>query len=237
MAAGFSESESTSLLRKAVDIACQARDHYFEKAKHGQGLRPLVAASIGPYGAYLADGSEFRGNYSISAQELQDFHEPRWKILQATDADLFAIETIPSYTEAGVLLDLLEQTPNLSAWISFSCTDGSKIHDGTLLADCAGLFKDCNQVVAIGVNCTAPRNIPSLIGELCNAVPEKQIIVYPNSGEVFDARQKTWVQQPDPADFGTAAAEWFGLGARLIGGCCRTGPDHITQAKNTLLGC
>lgn len=235
MAAGFSESESTALLLKAVDIACQARDQYFEKAKHGQGLRPLVAASVGPYGAYLADGSEFRGNYSISSQELRDFHEPRWKILQATDADLFAIETVPSHTEAVILLELLNESPGLYAWISFSCADGININDGTPLADCAALFREHEQIVAIGANCTAPRYISSLIQQVQIGAPGKEVIVYPNSGEVYDGQQKNWLEPPDPYEFSAASLEWYNLGARLVGGCCRTGPDDIAGVKKSIV--
>lgn len=234
---GLSEQEARALLRKSITLADDARDQYLESgtgAKAGR-TRPLVAASIGPYGAYLADGGEYRGDYRISKNELRGFHESRWEILAASSADLLACETIPSFEEAEVLLGLLRQTPGVYAWVSFSCRDGEHISDGTPITECAALLNDQEQVAAVGVNCTAPKYISSLIDKIRTAAPGKPIAVYPNSGELYDVETRAWIGTSDPLNSGTAAVEWFKSGARLIGGCCRIGPDHIKAMREALL--
>ena len=207
----ISEKRAEPLIKKAVEIASEAREQY------------------------LADGSEFRGNYSVSTQELRSFHESRWEILGESSADVFAFETIPSFREAVVLLDLLKSTPDVYAWISFSCADGMRISDGTPLAECAELFSNCEQIVGVGVNCTAPRYISSLIKQAREGAPAKPIVIYPNSGETYDENQKSWIGSSDLINFGTAAIEWFNLGARLLGGCCRTNPSQIADMRRALL--
>ena len=171
----------------------------------------------------------------MSKSQLRAFHEPRWAVLATSSIDLLACETIPSFLEAEVLLALLHQTPGVFAWMSFSCRDGVHISDGTSIAECAALFDDCEQVVAVGINCTAPRYIPSLIEQVRVGAPGKPVVVYPNSGEVYDGTARTWVGTSDPLDCGIAAGEWFRRGARLIGGCCRMGPRHIEAMRNALL--
>jgi len=235
---GWSVTDAKALLRRSVDLADEARTVFLEQP--ATRLRPLVAASIGPYGAYLANGAEYQGNYGISKEDLRAFHEPRWEILSDAVADhvvdLFACETIPSFSEAEVLLNLLRQTPGLYAWVSFSCRDGENISDGTPIRECAELLDDCDQVVAVGVNCTAPEHVASLIEQLCEITTKTEIVVYPNSGEVYDANLKTWSGTEDPVSCGIAAREWFDKGARLIGGCCRTGPLHVETMRVALLG-
>ncbi len=234
---GMSEKKAKFLIQKAVDLAVKARDLHLEHSKNktSSRIRPLIAASIGPYGAYLADGSEYRGNYSISTPDLHSFHASRWEILADSAADLFAIETIPSFREATVLLELLKSTPDIYAWISFSCIDGKRISDGTPLAECAELFKDCEQIVGIGANCTAPRYISSLITQVNQSAPAKPVVVYPNSGEGYNVDDKSWVASSDMTNFETIAPEWFNLGARLLGGCCRTSPSQIAAMRTALL--
>ncbi len=237
LAEGFSEKEARSLIRKAVTLADEAREAFLAQStlKDAPHLRPLIAASIGPYGASLANGAEYRGNYGVSNQTLRAFHEPRWEILAASPADLLACETIPSYQEAEVLLALLRQTPDRFAWMSFSCRDGTHISDGTPIAECAALFETCEQVVAVGINCTAPHHISSLIDQVRAGAPGKPVVVYPNSGEAYDGTMRTWVGTSDPLDCSRAAGEWFRQGARLIGGCCRMGPQHINAMRAALL--
>ena len=233
--AGYSRDKARELIRKSVDVALAARDRYWLEAQDHNMIRPLVAASIGPYGAYLADGSEYSGNYSLTAGELRAFHEPRWKILADTGADLFAIETIPSAMEAAVLLELLESTPAIQAWISFSCVDGEHICDGTPLAECAELVSDCRQIIGIGINCTAPQHISSLIEQTRRSAPGKPVVIYPNSGERYAGADNSWHDPREAIDFGAAAVQWFNLGARLLGGCCRTSPSDINKMKTSLL--
>jgi homocysteine S-methyltransferase len=228
---GLSEDEARGLISKSAQLAIEARDEYSQRSGR---MPPLAAASIGPYGAFLANGSEYRGDYGVSKNKLRAFHEPRWEILTASPLDLLACETIPGYQEAEVLLELLCQTPGTFAWMSFSCQDGKRISDGTAIRECAALLKDCEQVAAIGVNCTAPRYISSLIAEIRAGAPGKPVIVYPNSGEVYDGETRTWIGTSEPLNFGAAAAGWYKQGARLIGGCCRTGPKHIAAIKEAL---
>ncbi|MFQ5628441.1 MAG: homocysteine S-methyltransferase [bacterium] len=235
---GLPVKQARSLIKKTVALACEAREVFLENIQRESKarLRPLVAASIGPYGAYLADGSEYLGNYGVSSEALRTFHLPRWQALAETEADLFACETIPSYQEAGVLLELMQETPEILAWISFSCRDGVHISDGTPIQECAALFGDISQVVAIGVNCTAPRFIASLIRQVRNGAPDKPVVVYPNSGETYDAARRVWTGISDPIDFAQAARDWRAKGASLVGGCCRTGPEHIRAIRQAVLG-
>jgi len=236
MAQGMSEVEAVRLLQLSVELALQARDAFWaEEANRAGRLRPLVAASIGPYGAYLADGSEYRGDYNLDEAGLRAWHAPRWQILAATGADLLACETLPSLAEARALADLLETTPGRMAWFSFSCRDGQHISDGTPIAECAAYLDQFPQVAAIGINCTPPRFIPSLIRAVFE-VTQKPILVYPNSGETYDVARKHWFGESIPAEFGTFSREWRKLGASGLGGCCRTRPAHIRQIRDRFHG-
>jgi homocysteine S-methyltransferase len=237
MKKGFSENKSTSLLKRSIDLAIAACDEYIERFRNNENKQfpPIVVASIGPYGAYLANGAEYRGNYNIPRSELKSFHESRWEVLCNSPVNLFACETIPGYDEAEVILDILKQTPEIFAWISFSCQDGERISDGTRIQDCAALFKDCDQVVAIGINCTAPKYISSLIEQTQLGAPGKPVVVYPNAGNIYDIKTRTWLEDSDPLNYGIAACDWFKSGARLIGGCCQMGPEHINAMRTTLI--
>jgi homocysteine S-methyltransferase len=172
----------------------------------------------------------------VSATGLRAFHEPRWALLRDTAADFFAIETIPSIEEAEVLRALLDDSPGLQAWVSFSCRDESRISDGTPLAECASLFADCTGVFAIGINCTAPELLVPLIGAVRQGAPDKSVVVYPNSGERYIARGNAWEGQSQCSSMGRLAVEWFESGARFIGGCCRTTPADIARLRNALTG-
>ena len=194
--------------------------------------KPLVAGSIGSYGAYLANGSEYRGNYSISEEDLYDFHFPRVEKLVGQSEDEFridalAFETIPSFIEAKVLVKILEQFPKITAWFSFSLFDETHITEGTPLYDISAFFEGNELVSAIGVNCTNPAFVEKAIAELRSNV---SIIVYPNSGETYNAVDKKWDGKPDSInDYYQNAKLWYEAGAQLIGGCCRTTPDDIKQ--------
>ena len=186
----------------------------------------MIAASIGPYGAYLADGSEYRGDYVVSDQELADFHQPRINLLDHSTADLLACETIPGFQEAKVLSAILENVKK-PAWISFSCKDGQHISDGTPIEQCAAYFADHPTVFAIGVNCTPPKYVSALIRSIKTRSGNKKVVVYPNSGAVYDAESKTWSGLSDLSSCETMVKEWMGLGADIIGGCCGIGPKQI----------
>jgi homocysteine S-methyltransferase len=234
MGRGMSEEQAVELIRRSVQIAVEARDDFWAVAENRRGrLRPIVAASVGPYGASLADGSEYTGDYDLEVAGLYHFHKRRWQILANSAADILACETIPSYPELQALTRLLGETPGRTAWFSFSCRDGAHISDGTPLVDCITPANRMMQVVAVGVNCTAPRFIPSLLALLQEA-SNKPIIVYPNSGETYDAANNRWLGESVPAEFGTYSREWRKAGATLIGGCCRTRPEHIRQIRDRM---
>ncbi|WP_308164769.1 homocysteine S-methyltransferase [Nonomuraea sediminis] len=219
MKRGLDLEQAVRLIARSVELAAQARD------EAGGGL---VAASVGPYGAYLANGAEYTGDYDLDEDGLVTWHRPRWEILVEAGADLMAVETIPSYPEARALARVLEETPDVKAWISFSCRDGEHINDGTPIREAAALFTGNPQVVAVGANCTAPRHIPGLIESLKGGLP---IVVYPNSGETWDPAAHRWQGLTDPVEYGQAAKEWQQAGAAMVGGCCRTTPEHIAQIR------
>lgn len=229
MRRGLGREEGIELLRRSVRLAVKARDAFWEDPVNRAGRpRPLVAASVGPYGAFLADGSEYRGDYDLSEAELMDFHRPRMAALLEAGPDLLACETIPCFAEARALARLLAEFPGAGAWISFSARDEVRVCHGESLAECAAWLDDRPQVVAVGVNCTAPSYIPALIAA-ARAATGKPIVVYPNSGETYDPESHCWEGVASCADFAAEARIWHERGARLIGGCCRTTPDHIRE--------
>ncbi len=225
---GLSEAEAADLMRLSVRLAVEARDEFWADPANRAGRpRPLVAASIGPYGAYLADGSEYRGDYGLSEEELCAFHRPRLAMLASSGADLLACETIPCLVEARALAGLLaEEYPDRRAWVSFSARDARHTCHGEPLADCARLLDRYEQVAAIGINCTAPRYVADLI-EVARAATSKPIIVYPNSGETYRAEDSRWEGASEAGAFADWAPLWYERGARIIGGCCRTTPADI----------
>ena len=226
---GLSEQEAVALLQKSVRLAIEARDEFWADEANREGRsKPFVAASIGPYGAFLADGSEYRGNYGLSEQELMDFHRPRMKALIEAGADMLACETIPCIGEAQALVRLLDEFQSIPAWISFSCRDEVHVNEGQRLEESVRLVEANPLVAAVGVNCTSPNYIPSLIREAKKATT-KPVLVYPNSGETYDAHANDWDGSPVYESFGEEAREWFKAGARLIGGCCRTTPQDIQE--------
>ena len=224
MAIGYDQPSASALILKSVQLAEEARSRFM--SSHPHSLKPLIAASIGPYGAYLADGSEYRGDYGISDQDLTNFHEPRIKLLDNSTADILACETIPSFQEARVLSAILKNS-NKSAWISFSCKDGKHISDGTPIEKCAAFLAHHPRIFAIGVNCTSPNYISELIQSIKTKLGDKKIVVYPNSGAVYHAESKTWSGLSDLSSCEVMVKEWMELGADIIGGCCGIGPHQI----------
>jgi homocysteine S-methyltransferase len=231
---GIGSSQAADFLRLSVNLAMQARDRFWEATDHcARAARPLVAASVGSYGAALADGSEYTGDFGVSSTQLTDFHRSRIEVLAATDADLLACETIPSLAEAEVLVRVLEEFQEKPAWTSFSCRDDAHVGHGELFSDCIAIAQSCPSVVAVGLNCTAPRHVEPLLREIAGC--HLPICAYPNSGEIWDARTKTWRPAADPVAFAEASCHWHAAGARLIGGCCRTGPKEIRAIRAALL--
>jgi len=232
LAAGYDRAAAEALLVTSVRVAQEAARRWLAAQPEGT-RRPLIAASIGPYGAYLADGSEYVGHYGIPEEELREFHAGRLAILDQTGADCFACETLPSFPEARVLAELL-QTTQKPAWVSFSCQDDDHINDGTDIRACAELLCNHPNIFAIGVNCTAPKHVNGLIRALQPAVGVKEIIVYPNSGQVWDPEGKRWIGLAEPKRFAGMARQWLSEGAGLIGGCCTVAPAHIAALHEVL---
>lgn len=229
---GLSREQALDLIKKSVQLAQEARDEFWAKEENRVGrLRPLIAGSVGPYGAYLADGSEYRGDYNLSEDELIAFHRPRVEALIASGADLLACETIPCGIEARALIRLLAGFPNTLAWFTFTAKDGEHISNGERIADIAAFLDSQPQAAAIGINCTSPLHIPSLVREIKKNT-NKPIIVYPNSGEYYSAVTNTWHGETSSDKFGLQSKEWYENGATLIGGCCRTTPGHIREISN-----
>jgi homocysteine S-methyltransferase len=233
---GLSEKAGRDMLSLSLRLGLEARDEFWREEANRKGrVQPLVAAGIGPYGAYLADGSEYTGRYGIPDSELLEFHRERWEILANGGPDLMACETIPTQGEADVLLRLLEETPQQWAWISFSCRDEKHLSDGGLLRDAAGACSSAPRVAAVGINCTAPEHIASLVEEARRGT-DKPIIVYPNSGEAYDPVSKRWHSPPSLLPWEELPGVWIRSGACGVGGCCRVGPEGVTGIRRALLG-
>jgi len=236
--AGVPASEAADLIRLSVVLAVRARDDFWDQLPERDRQhrsRPLVATSVGPYGAVLADGSEYRGRYDLPYDDLVRFHRERLHVLAAAGVQVLACETIPSLVEARALVEVLGGFPDLTAWLSFSARNDTEVSDGTPVTDCAAYLQDQDQIVAVGVNCTGVRHITPLIRQFRRST-DKPVVVYPNSGEVYDAGAQAWSGRRDTADYGRLAAGWFEAGARLIGGCCRTQPDDIGAVVRVLRG-
>ncbi len=199
----------------------------------GHLVRKRVAASVGPYGAYLANGAEYTGDYDLDESALVRFHAERWHLLASGQPDLMLCETVPSFREARALARVARLTPSLPTWISFSCRDEGHLSDGTPIQSCGQLVEDSVALRGIGINCTPPRFISELV-EKIRAVTNKPILVYPNSGERYDASAKNWIGVRDPVEFAALAREWQQRGAAVIGGCCRTGMEHIRALAKTI---
>src|ERR1700722_8343699 len=202
------EPAAARLMREAVARAAAARDEFWAAAANRAGRsKPLVAASIGPYGAMLADGSEYRGRYALDDAPLADFHRPRLRVLADAGADLLACETLPCLREARVLANLLREFPAVCAWISFSCKDGAHDCEGEDIGRCAAELHGHAQIAAVGVNCTPPLYIAPLLRRM-RGETDKPLLAYPNSGEHYDASSKQWSGGPAPLGIRDTGGDW-----------------------------
>ncbi|MEU1597216.1 homocysteine S-methyltransferase [Streptomyces sp. NPDC005708] len=223
---GIDRERAAGLLALSVDLAREAADR--ARAK-GAG-RPLwVAASAGPYGAMLADGSEYRGRYGRTVAELEAFHRPRLEVLAAAGPDVLALETVPDTDEAEALLRAVRGL-GVPAWLSYTVS-GDRTRAGQPLREAFALAVDADEVIAVGVNCCAPGDVDAAV-ETAARVTGKPVVVYPNSGETWDARARAWDGRTTFAT--TRVTGWRDAGARLIGGCCRVGPRQIASIAETL---
>jgi homocysteine S-methyltransferase len=222
--AGMEPTEAERLIRLGVRLARDARD-----ACSGDGTLRWVAASVGPYGAVLADGSEYRGSYGISRAALREFHLPRLELLASAEPDFFAVETIPDVREAEVLAPLLAEL-GVPAWFSFSC-DGPLTRAGQPLAEAFAVAASAGRVFAVGVNCCAPADVLPAV-EMAARVAHRPVVAYPNGGADWDAISHRWSSGPsfEPG----AAAAWVEAGAEYVGGCCQVGPRDIAALSAAL---
>lgn len=227
VATGASRSEAESLIRSSVVLAREVRDELGD-----DGARRWVAGSVGPYGAVLADGSEYRGRYGVGASVLRDFHRPRLELLASASPDFFAVETIPDVDEARVLVELLDDV-GVPAWVSFSCK-GLLTRAGQPLSEAFEVAAAGRTVFAVGVNCCAPSDVlPAL--EVARSMTTLPTVAYPNGGADWDARTRRWSGRAafDPAE----APTWVEAGAAYLGGCCQVGPNDIARLAAAVRSC
>lgn len=213
---GWSSAQTDEALYKSTQLAIDA------VSQSGQAVK--VAASVGPYGAALADGSEYRGNYGVGKSALKQFHARRIEVLISSNPDYLALETMPDTQEVEVLLDLLSNCP-IPYWISYSCKEGNQTNAGQSFASAVDLAQSA---MAVGVNCTAPELITGLLSSASSAVP---YVVYPNSGRTWDAVEKVWRGTTQVGFADSLVKEWIDQGAEIIGGCCGIGPKEITSLR------
>jgi homocysteine S-methyltransferase len=218
---GISSDQTARLLRTSVQLARSA-------ASEVDGQR-WVAASVGPYGAMLADGSEYRGRYGLSRKELLAFHRPRIQELIAARPDALAVETIPDVDEAEAVLEVIRGS-GVPTWLSYSIR-GDRTCAGQPLAEAFAVAAGIPEVIAVGVNCCAPGDVSNAV-TVARRVTGLPVVAYPNSGEQWDARKRSW--SGDGTGFASVASDWVDRGARLVGGCCRTAPDAIALLAKTL---
>ena len=222
--AGADRREAAGLMRLSVDLARAAR-----AAVAGDGVARWVAASVGPYGAALADGSEYRGRYGLSVRELAAWHRPRLEVLAEAGPDVLALETVPDVDEAEALMTAISGL-GVPAWLSYSIA-GQRTRAGQPLAEAFAVAAAVPEVVAVGVNCCAPADVPAAIA-VAREVTGKPVIVYPNSGEEWDARRRAWTGPP--AYSADQPRQWIAAGASIVGGCCRIQSADIAALTQAL---
>ncbi len=227
LAAGLDRSAALAAIQRSVALARRARDRFVEESAVSiAGL--LVAGSVGPYGAMLADGSEYRGDYDPGPAALREVHAPRMESLLEAGADVLAMETIPTIREAEVLVAMLDEL-GATGWLSYQCRDGVTTAAGEPIAEAVAVTNGIAGVVAVGVNCTAPRLLPSLLAAAAEAT-DVPLIAYPNGGDRWDVSTRRWLSDDPEGPFDTdRMVGWAALGAGWLGGCCGTGPEDIAN--------
>jgi homocysteine S-methyltransferase len=221
--AGVDAAEARRLIASSVALA-----------REGQG-DGWVAGSVGPYGAMLADGSEYTGAYvdELDVARLRAFHRPRMELLAEAGADVLACETVPAAAEAEALIAEADAL-GVPVWLSLTTVVDDegvvRTRRGERAEDVFAMTAGVDAVIAVGVNCTAPVAIgPSIEA---SAAAGKPVVVYPNSGEGWDAVQRSWTGTPGIAP--DDVPSWVAAGARLVGGCCRVRPEHIAAIATAL---
>ncbi|TFH51997.1 homocysteine S-methyltransferase [Actinomyces viscosus] len=228
--AGHDAEGAREIIAAGVRLAGEAARRF--EADH-PGAQVLVAGGLGPYGAYLADGSEYTGAYrleSLDTPGFRDVHLPRIEVLVGEGVDLFALETLPRLDEARALVAMVaDLAPEAECWVSFQVRpDGAHLADGTPLAEAIGWAEGEGAVVAVGINCVAPDVVGRALPVL-RAATMKPLVAYPNAGDIYDPRAKTWRAGEGGVELAALAPSWIASGVRLVGGCCRTRPAQIRE--------
>ncbi|XP_029906326.1 homocysteine S-methyltransferase 1 [Myripristis murdjan] len=227
--------EAKELVMSGVHLAKETVDRFLSKNHSIEQKSPMVAASVGPYGAFLHDCSEYTGAYAdnMSVEELKGWHRAQVSCLVAAGADLIAFETFPSIKEAEAVVELLREFPNAKAWLSFSCKDERCISDGSLFTEAVQIAKRTKQLVAVGVNCCSPTLVTPLLDSAKSLrSPDMSWVVYPDSGEDWD--ENTGWLPSEKIPIAELSLDWMKQGAALIGGCCRIGPAQIAEVRQHL---
>jgi homocysteine S-methyltransferase len=241
---GIQHNDAKALFEKSILLAKQAVDKIWDKMKDDidsggtsfstsrHRLKPLVAGSIGPYGS--CEGSEFLGNYGKSIEFLMNFHRSKLSAILGANPDLVIFETIPcANEEITAIANIMQENSfkNVPAIVSFSCKDSTHTCCGELIEDGFKIASSIPNIVSVGFNCTSPYHINGLI-DAVSKFSTKPIIVYPNSGEIFDVKSKVW--KGSKCEISSYLEGWFKKGAKIFGGCCRTNPQDINQIRTIL---
>ena len=229
---GIELEESIKLIKTSVKLAQQAKMQYLNDIKQDKAL--LIAGSVGPYGAYLANGSEYTGDYQLSESEFIAFHKDRVTALIDAGVDILACETMPSFLEIKALVKLIQQFSMVNCWFSLTLKDQQHISDGTPLTEVIEYLNSIEQIVSVGINCIALEKVTPAL-EVLSKLTSKPLIVYPNSGEQYDPTTKQWHKNHHyNCTFANQLDTWIKLGAKLIGGCCQTTPEDIVEIHQLL---
>lgn len=235
---GLSEKEAFDTIALTVELAKNARQNFWQSLADDEKknrVNPLIAGDVGPYAAYLADGSEYIVDYQLSKEAFKDFHRSRIQTLLAAGSDFIAIETIPNMAEATALVELLaDEFPDTEGYMSFTTQDSQKISDGTPMTEVAKLCNSSKQILAFGINCSRLAIISDLL-KASRTISQKPLVTYPNSGEIYDGATQTWKSLPDNSHTLCENSQvWHKLGVKTIGGCCRTRPEDIKLLTDKL---
>ncbi|KAI8819983.1 Homocysteine S-methyltransferase ybgG [Fimicolochytrium jonesii] len=253
---GISHTDALRLMRLSITLAIDARsEHMANRPLKDTRPLPLIAASVGCYATLLADGSEYTGIYpaDVTEETISAFHISRVMALLGSESptsttqhhqpDIIAFETIPSLLEARALALACSTHPILStfpSWVTFTCQPNGRVAHGEKLADCIAALDIAPSIVAVGINCTDPALCEDLVRIAATAAKGRTVIVYANSGEVYDGVRKTWIRKEGvvggPGWYAECARRWVEAGADAVGGCCRTGPEHVRAVFEGLRG-
>lgn len=221
---GYSEPESKGFISHAVKIAQQARDDYEKET----GKHAYIIGTVGPYGAYLADGNEYRGDYNLSFDEYKSFYYEKIKLIINAGADVIGIETQPKLSETKAILSIIHTLSPIPVYVSFTLKDATHISEGIKLSRAVANVAIDPYVSAIGVNCTKLEIVESAL-HIMKKVTKKPLIIYPNTSAKYNIKTKKWTKSSNSKDFKDYIIKWYNAGAQLIGGCCTTLPKEINE--------